>query len=241
MLVKTKAIVLHSIKLGESKTIVDMLTERQGRVSFVCRIASSGKAKIKKQFFQPLTLLELEYDSRPGRTLRHIGDIRILTPFRTLPFDAFKLSIALFLAEFLYYSTREEQENEPLFAYVENSILWLDGAERAYANFHLVFMMRLSRFIGFFPNLDDYRPGDYFDLREGFFSVHPPLHTDFLQPAESATLRQFKRMNYETMRFFRLSRDERNRCAEVVMTYYRLHIPGFPELKSFQVVKELFV
>ena len=144
MLVKTKAIVLHSIKLGESKTIVDMLTERQGRVSFVCRIASSGKAKIKKQFFQPLTLLEREYDSRPGRTLRHIGDIRILTPFRTLPFDAFKLSIALFLAEFLYYSTREEQENEPLFAYVENSILWLDGAERAYANFHLVFMMRLS-------------------------------------------------------------------------------------------------
>lgn len=57
--------------------------------------------------------------------------------------------MALFLSEFLYRAVREEAENRPLFAYLQHSIIWLDECGGGFANFHLVFLMRLSRFWGF--------------------------------------------------------------------------------------------
>ena len=95
MLVKTKAIVLHSFKFGESKMIVDMLTEAEGRLSFVVNMPRSSKSKMKKQFFQPLTLLEVECDVRPNVQLQKLREVRISDPFAGIPFDARKLSIAL--------------------------------------------------------------------------------------------------------------------------------------------------
>lgn len=240
MLVKTKAIVLHSVKFGESQMITDFLTEQYGRLSFISHLPKTAKAKVKKQLFQPLTILELEFDYRQAARLQHLRDACIAHPFVSIPFDPYKLSISLFQAEFLYYSTRDEQENIPLFQYVEQSVLWLDGSPRSFANFHLVFMMRLSRFIGFFPNLDDYREGDYFDLRSGCFSSSQPLHSDSLYPEEAAKIGLLMRLNYETMRLVAMSHDERNRCTDVIIRYYRLHVPNFPELKSLPVVRELF-
>lgn len=48
------------------------------------------------------------------------------------------------------------------------------------------------------------------------------------------------RMNYPTMHLFRLSRRERQRILHVLNEYYRLHVPGFPELKSLEILQELF-
>ena len=231
MLTKTQAIVLHSLKYGETRLIVDMFTRSQGRQSFIVSIPKSVKGKIKKQLFQPLTLLEIEYDLRPKLQLQKLSDVRLASPFSSIPFDPNKLSISLFIAEFLYYALRSEQRNEPLFDYIVNSIQWLDAQTNRFANFHLVFLMRLSRFLGFYPNLDHYQAGDYFDLRESVFLPVPPVHRD---------LQLMMRMDFPTMHLFRMSHQERNRLLEVSLIYYRLHLPDFPELKSVSVLQELY-
>ncbi|MBF1455687.1 MAG: DNA repair protein RecO C-terminal domain-containing protein, partial [Prevotella nanceiensis] len=158
----------------------------------------------------------------------------------SIPFDPVKSAILLFLSEFLYYVTRGEQQNAHLYNYVCASMEWLDEAERDYANFHLVFMMRLSRFIGFFPNLDAYQTGACFDLRNATFTASAPLHSDYLLPTDAAGINQLIRMDYENMHLFRLSRHDRNRISDIVLHYYRIHVPDMPELKSFQVMRELF-
>lgn len=237
----TRAIVLRTIKYGDAQVIADLFTERSGRLSFICRIPKKAKAKVRKQFFQPLTCLELTFDYRPNVRLQRLRDVRIAHPFGSIPFDPYKLSVSLFMAEFLYHATRNEQQNVPLFQYVEDSILWLDGCMRPVANFHLVFMMRLSRFLGFYPNLSDDVPGCFFDLRNGSFSLECPSHPDVLPPVEAARISTLMRMNFETMHLFAMSRADRNRFAETVLAYYRLHVPNFPELKSFEVLKTLFV
>lgn len=241
MLVKTRAIVLHSIKFKDSQQIVDMLTEEQGRISFICHVSSSKKGKYKKQFFQPLTLLVVEYDYRSNSKLQHLQDIAIEFPYCSVPFDAFKLAISMFMAEFLLYATRDEQQNIPLFSYIHNSMRWLDGAVSSFSNFHLVFMMKLSLFLGFYPNLEDYHPGDIFDLRNACFSSLVPIHKDYVSSKESSLIALLMRLSYKTMHLYTMSREERNHCTEVILLYYRLHIPGFPELKSIDVLKSLFV
>ena len=240
MLTKTHAIVLHTIKYGETRIIVDMFTRTHGRLSFIVNIPKSIKAKTKKQFFQPLNILEIEVDVRQKVQLQKLSDVRLAMPFSSIPFNPHKLSISLFIAEFLYYALRSEQQNALLYDYVESSILWLDSQEERYANFHLVFLMRLSRFLGFYPNLEHYQTGDYFDLRESMFLPTPPLHRDFLYPQEAEKVQLMMRMDYPTMHLFKMTHQERNRLLEVTITYYRLHLTDFPELKSIAVLQELY-
>lgn len=240
MEMKTSAIVLHALKYGESQLIVDLFTRDVGRVSFFCHLPKSSKGKIKKQLFQPLTLLEVVFDYRPQASMQRFRDLRLAKPFGSVPFDPVKLSISLFLAEFLNYATRNEQQNELLYDYVEDSLLWLDNVSEQYANFHLVFMMRLSRFIGFFPNLAESDAHQWFDLRNSVFTAMRPPHPDYLEPAEASRIALLMRMNYKNMHLFRMSQAERNRCVEIILNYYRLHIPGFPEMKSLPVLQTLF-
>ena len=240
MLTKTQAIVLHSLKYGESRLIVDMFTRTFGRQSFIVSIPKTSKGKIKKQFFQPLTLLEIETDIRLKLQLQKLNDVRLLTPFASIPFEPDKLAISLFVAEFLYYALRSEQRNELLYDYLEYSIMWLDGQQANFANFHIVFLLRLTRFLGFYPNLDDYEDGDYFDLRESEFMRNPPVHRDFLHPEEAQKVQLMMRMDFPTMHLFRMSHNDRNRLLEISIKYYRLHLPDFPEMKSIEVLQALY-
>lgn len=240
MEIKTRAIVLRTVKYGDSQMIVDMLTAERGRESFICRLAKSNKGKLKKQLFQPLTILDIVYDEKPNTELLHFRDIRIARPYVSIPFDPYKLSICLFLAEFLTYASRGENDNKPLEEFVEKSLMWLDDAADNFANFHLVFMMRVTLFIGFYPNLEEYRKGSWFDLRDGTFTPVCPAHPDYLKPVDAARIMTLMRMTFDNMRLFRMSHEERNLCTEVIIKYYRLHVPNFPELKSLDVLKTLF-
>lgn len=240
MEVKTKAIVLRAVRYGDSRMIVDTLTASVGRVSFACGLSKTNRGKIKKQLFQPLTLLDIVFDYRPNVELQRIKDVRMARPFISIPFDAHKLSIGLFLAEFLVYASKGEQDGNRLEEFTEKSLLWLDNAVEGFANFHLVFMIHVSLFVGFYPNLDGYSDGAWFDLRDGSFTMTCPSHPDYLNPDDSRRILLLTRMNFDNMRLFRMSRDDRNRCLDVIMAYYRLHVPNFSVLRSLDVLRELF-
>lgn len=240
MLTKTEAIVLRAFKYGESRMIVDMYTRDHGRLSFGVPLPKSSKGRLKKQLFQPLTLLSIEVDVRQNLQLQKLANATVHTPLPSLQTDPVKLSVTLFLDEFLYHALKGEQQNVPLFDYVASSLLWLDGAEGTIANFHLVFVMRLARFLGFHPNLDDYSPGDFFDLRASSFCRQQPLHRDVLQPQEAEKVQLMMRMDYATMHLFQMSRHDRQRLLEIALNYYRIHLPAFPELKSLSVLQEMW-
>jgi DNA repair protein RecO (recombination protein O) len=220
--------------------IVDMFTRMNGRLSFIVPLPKSSKGRMKKQYFQPLTLLTIETDVRPRLQLQKLSQVAITKPLSSLQTHPSKLSIVLFLSEFLYHALKGEQQNEPLFDYVVNSLLWLDGAESGVANFHLVFLMRMARFLGFYPNLEDYEPGCYFDLRASAFCLEPPVHRDVLLPPEAEKVQLMMRMDYQTMFLFQLSRHDRGRLLEIALAYYRIHLPAFPELQSLGVLQEMW-
>lgn len=240
MFQKSTGIVLHTIKYNDTSIIVDIYTRQHGRTSFLAAIPRSKKAAVKTVLFQPLSVIEFETDYRPNANLNRIKEVKSAFPFHSIPYHPYKSAIALFIAEFLYRALREEAENAPLFAYLLYSIEWLDACSKDFANFHLVFLMRLSRFLGLYPNIEDYHKGDYFDLLNAGFTSGRPLHNSFIGPEEAYHLLQLMRMNYETMHLFAMNRIERNRCLSIINDYYRLHLPDFPVLKSIAILQELF-
>lgn len=241
MLQTTAGIVLRTMKYKDSAMLVDVYTEGMGRATFIVKTPRNRKSGFRSSLFQPLSLVELDFEIRPRTAIYKVSEAKLLHPFVSIPFDPCKSAIALFLSEFLYRAIQEEMENPSLYAYLWHSICWLDTCQQGYANFHLVFLMRLSRFLGLYPNLEDYTPGACFDLLNACFTPLPPQqHRYYIEADESARLVTLMRMNYDTMHLFAMNRQERARCLSVLNDYYRLHLPNFPVLKSLEILKELF-
>lgn len=240
MLIKTRALVLRTVRYGEQNLVVDMLTRSAGRQTFFVRTTKTGRGMMKKQLLQPMSLLDIEFDLKQNASMRHLSNLQLSRPWTTLQNDAVKVPVTLFIAEFLTYATGGEVVNEPLFDYLEQGLAWLDMATDNYANFHLVLLMRLSLFLGFSPDTESYADHALFDLRNGVFSLRMPSHPDYLDERESEAMHQLLRLNFETMHLFRMNRQQRNRCLDVILYFYRIHIPSFPEMKALPILRELF-
>ena len=252
-----RGIVLRTVKYGDNALIVDLFTESRGRQSFMTSTVRAKRSVRSVSFWQPLSMVEFSAEMKPNAgKLPRPTDVRTYYNYTDLPFSPVKSTLALFLAEFLSAALREEKENPTLYKYVESSFQWLDMVESsaAIANFHLAFLMHLSRFIGIYPNLDvndNLNPNLncqlstvncqlYFDLLAGSYCDRQPCHAHFLQHQEAQALPVLFRMDYPTMHLFRFSRQQRQRILHVLNEYYRLHVPNFPELKSLEVLQELY-
>lgn len=237
---KSRALVLRTVKYNDEAFIAHLFTEQEGRVAMLVRINRSKRAAVRHTLFQPLAVLEVEWENRPNASLQRPKQAVTALPLLSLPYDPHKSAMTLFLAEFLFYALQGETDKEALFDYVARSVEWLDTCPKGYANFHLVFLLRLTHFLGFMPQIVKAREGHYFDLRSSCFVPVQPIHPDFLPPREAALLPKLLRMRYDNMHVFRFSGTERSQLLEHLNHYYRLHLPGFPELKSLAVLKMLF-
>lgn len=239
MFTTSRAIVLHSLRYNDESLIVHLFTEREGFVPMLVRVSRSPKTAVRHSLFQPLALLEVSWNHRPNANLQRPKAARAEVVFSDLIYNGYKLSIAFFLAEFLGAALRLEPPSGVLFSYLERSILWLDICEAHYANFHLVFLLRLTQYLGFLPEVEAYRPGTFFDMTQCCFTPTQPT-TEHLPPDEAQWLPMLLRINYENMRHFRFTGEQRNRFLNILNDYYRLHLTAFPQLKSLDVLRALY-
>lgn len=240
MLLKSRAIVLHTLRYNDTNIICHLLTEQAGCAAFIVGISSSRKARVRHTLFQPLQRMEIEWNAREREGLERIRNVSAL-PFASIPCEPRKAAVALFLAEFMWQALKKEPPSPGIFHYVWQSLQWYDLCTAGYANFHLVFLLRFSRLLGIFPNTDNYADGTWFDLLSGDFVASRPTHGHVLSPDDTALLPKLLRMQYQSMHVFRFNGSQRSRLLQFVCDYYRLHVAEFPELKSLPVLREVFL
>lgn len=240
MLLSSQAIVLHTLRYSDGKLIADLLTEEAGRQSFVLhRPSVRQRGGLNVNLFQPLALMEIEWNQRDQKPLQQLRSAHA-TNLASIPYDMRKTAVALFLAEVLIGALRGEPLTKDLFAFLRNSILWLDEADAGIENFHLTFLRRLIPFLGFEPNAENYADGSFFDLLNGMYTPRQPLHEHYLLPQEAKWLPSLLRMNFSNAHLFAFSSAERSRLLDIMIAYYRLHLPQFSEPKSLQVLHDIF-
>lgn len=229
-----RGILLRAVRCGDRRVVVDLLT-RGGRVSAVAAVGRH----VSPAVVQPLSVLDVELGRARGGRLPVVREAVAAPAWRTIPYDGAKCAIAFFLAEFLSYVVCEGAADESVYDYVESSLQWLDDAQDGVANFHLMFIIRLAPLVGLALDGSDYTPGALFDLREGQFARTVPVHPDWLSPADAERMMTLLRMTPQTLQLFRMSRQERNRVIDVALLFYRLHLAGFPPLKTLDVLRQL--
>lgn len=239
MVEKLDGIVLRTLKYSDNLLIADIYTRSRGRLSFLLPVSHSKRARVRSVLFQPLANITFTSSVKKGR-LSHISSAQPSSMYSSIPYNAVKSSIALFLAELLTYSLRDEDGDEATYNFLLTSLALFDNLESGYADFHLVFMSQLLRCLGLFPNLEEKAPDSYLDLQQGCTVKEHPLHPHFLLPQDAAPFIAFLETGYSSMHRLSFNRELRGYILATLLDYYRLHIPDFPQLKSVDVLKELF-
>jgi DNA repair protein RecO (recombination protein O) len=236
----TRGIIIHSTQYNDNYSIVHVYTALYGRVSYLVARQRKRKTNVSNAHFMPLTLVEMEVEHQKTREIQRIKEIRIHYPLVSIPAHPVKNAVALFLSEILYRIIQTTESDPKLFEYLCNSIRYLEILDQGIANFHLVFLIHLARYLGIYPNAESYAPDVYFDLLNGIFTPQTPTHPHYLKKDESIIFFRLLRMNYENMALYTFSRKERTRIIQQILEYFRLHSIIFPEIKSLNVLHSLF-
>ena len=238
MQVSTRALVFSSVKYAEADLIVSCFTEKFGLKSYLLRgILKSKKGKLRASMFQPLSLLQMEAFHKDKGTLERINEAKVIKPYKTLHTHVIKSSLLLFLSEILKNSIKEEESNPSLFSFIENSLKWLDENEEI-ANFHLLFLFKLTYFLGFYPDFS-VKNGLYFNLTEGCFQEEE--HGQFCEKGLTVDmLKKIEEMEFKDLNKLAINKEIRSKTLELLLNYYKLHIQGYKTPKSLPILTQIF-
>ena len=236
---QSRAIVLNKINYSETSLIIKIYTEEQGLLSFIVKGVRGKKGKLRMAQFQALNLLDINYKLSGKSTLYYISDLKIREPFSTLLFDPIKRAVALFIAELIQNCIKEEEQNTELFLFLHQSIHWLDLTKDSCTHFHLAFMMKLTKYLGFAP-LKNSSNASSFDLQTSEFLKHIPVHNYSIQGEELAGWNKLLSCSYENLKELQFSNQLKRCLVQALMDYYKLHLIHFKELKSQHILQLIF-
>lgn len=238
MIVSTRAIVINYTRYSDSSIIAHLFTESLGRVS-VMVYGMKNKKQNKLVAFQSLFLLDIELDYKPNRNIQVLKEHRISPPLMHLTGHVIKSSIALFLAEILNKSLKEEAADTNIFSFLQTSVEVLDQMDEGIGIFHLSFLTKLSRYLGFSPD-ENNSNSNYFDIKTMLGTQIKPSHKFYLNEDGFKHLILMYNTGYDELSNIKLSIKDRNELLEAIIQIYEVHSINFNTLKSFEIFKQVF-
>ena len=236
-ILETKAIVLSSLKYGETSLIIRCFTQEFGLKSFIATGVFSKKKRNTSLYF-PLSDIDLSFQPKSNeQQLVFLKSAQTSYYYESLHFHPIKSAIVFFLAEILNLVLKEESSNQEVYFYIEHSLKEFDQKKEDFADFHLIFLLQLSHFLGFYPNLE--QDGNLFDLENGFFS-NSNSSINMLKAGETVLFKKLLELNFTEDSKNTFNQPQRSLLLEILVKYYQIHTTNFKKPKSLQVLHELF-
>lgn len=233
MLVKTKGIVLNSIKFQETSLIVKIYTQDYGLISFIVKGVRSAKAKGKAALFQSGLILDLVVYMKPAKKLQQLRDFSLHYTYKSVFEDVRKSSILIFVIECLHNALLDETEDKALFKYIERALMTFDQQEFD-PNFHLHFLLDFLKYYGIAPNANQLDQQVYFDLKNGNF-IQATTNYQNQQDAKSAQLFY----KFLVLGINPSNSHDRKAILNIVLQYIQYHLEHFKPLKSLTVLETI--
>lgn len=220
MIHKTRGIVFRFTRYGETSIIVTIFTEEFGLQSYIVNGVRSKSAKNKIALYQPLTLLNLVVYHREHANLERIKEIQCFHPYQSLTVDIKKSTIAMFITELLNKTVKEESGAVNMFEFLVDSLLRIDALRTGVENAHFIFMIQLSRYLGFGPQF-----------------VNEILGGRVTDESTELVLKQMLSAQFENE--IVATNEQRRNILDLLLKFYAEHMETFGELKSVQVLRDV--
>jgi DNA repair protein RecO (recombination protein O) len=212
----TDIIVLHTTKYGENAAVLHTLSREYGRRSFL--VKGVGK-KSMTTLFLPLSILEADIIESTRSNLFSARNLTARYPLLGIRNSHYKNPMTMFMSEVLFRVVREGCNEDGLYEWCEKSILLLDAMESDFSNFHLRFLLELAVALGFRPDASDLMP---------FVGEHYPV------------IERLMTSSFGESMLIPLSGVVRNELAERILRYIEFHSETSVNVRSLNVLRELF-
>jgi len=239
MLQKTRAIVLKTVKYSDNSVIATIYSKDLGKIPIIIKSLHSKKSNTKINYLQPFFIIDIELYYKQNRNIQKAKEIKPAYNFKTLPFDIIKSSLAIFLSEIIYKAIKEEEENEHLFYFIEKTIQFIDVNYMNISNLHLFFLLRLTKYLGFFPK-------NNFNDKTIFFDIDKAIFVDYKNNLNQLNIQESKffsillNSNFNNYTQIKINKDERNKTLQNILLFYNRQIPEFGKIKSLEIMQTIF-
>ena len=230
---KSRAITLTYIKQGESSIISKIFTEKHGLQSFIIKGVGSKRAKKKLGLFQPLQLVDINATLIPKKGLQYLAEITIIETISTDKINMNKNFLAIFIAEISSKVLQENEQNSGLFKFVWEIKQKLYNANTIDENFALLFMLNLSKYLGFFPSTENIN-APFFNLETGEFSGKSFNMNIYLTEEKTTMLKHLllgKKIN--------IPQELKSELLKDIIQYFRLHHYNLSNITSHLIIESL--
>lgn len=219
MLHKTKGVVFRFTKYGETSIIVNIFTELFGLQSYIVNGVRSSSKRSKIALFQPLTLLDLVVYYKENANILRIKEVKCYHPYQSVTSEIRKSAIAMFIIEVLNKSVKEQSHAGEIHDFVANSLMTLDKLQKP-ENFHLLFLLGLSKHLGFGPNLTEEVLGGH-----------------WMDVGDQEVLKRLMKSEYDST--IMINYAQRQTLLLSLLRFYANHVDNFGEMKSLAVLREI--
>lgn len=240
MLYSSPAIVIRTVKYGETSIIAKLYTRQLGMQSFMIRGVrkNSKSASFKPAQLLNLNLLEIVAFHKQNTEIQNIKEIRCQPALHELHNDFIKTAVGLFMAEVINKCVITEEPDAPLFDFLHQSILELDASQHSVALFPCWILTHLTRYLGFEPK-GEVRQTESFDMENGLFTSEENYLTEKIPYPVSLLLYQLLHTPCTQLYTIDSTATERQTLLSQLMAYYRMHHLNIGEIKSHKVLAEV--
>jgi DNA repair protein RecO (recombination protein O) len=226
MIHKTKGIFLRQVPYSETSVIAGIYTREFGLKSFILKGAKSKKAAVRSNLFHPCALLDLVIQLNEKSSLNFIKELRLLNTESLMNVDLPKLSIKFFLSEVFSKSIREEEANPQLFDFLELMLEDLESREKGVGIFPSLALVKLTKHLGF-------------DIYSRLVSAGLEEETGPLSTETKDIILKLATSEGQEDQLEQYPREVKKELLNVLLKYYRAHIPTFGESKTLKVLEEI--
>ncbi|MBL0315310.1 MAG: DNA repair protein RecO [Flavobacteriales bacterium] len=233
-----QGIILHSIRYSDSRFIVRIFCKTHGLKPFMVSAGSKNGSGVL-QILQPMNVVEFESSIRENQQIQTMRNIRIAHPLHQIYVDPVKSAMVMFLNEVLYKTMADDYVNDRFFQFLKNAVLLLDDSIDP-RNFHLWCLLEICRHYGFYPQTDPDGATEYFDLSQSIFCRHTPTHPFFIEKEDALHLYRILELEWPQMQDMQLHGTLRKNLLNALVRYVQLHLENQREIKSLEILHEVF-
>jgi len=230
---KSRAIALSYLKQGESSIIAKIFTEEKGLQSFIVKGVRAKKAKKKLSLFQPLQLLSINATHLPKNSLQYISEIALEHTQISDGIDMKKNFLSIFVAEVISKVLLENEKDKALFKFIWELQIDLNSLEKINPNFPLIFLIRLSEYLGFSPSKEEVN-GVYFNMVLGGFTNNNQQLNYYVEKDNSSYLRELLENKDINIPY-----QNRNQILLHLIQYYKLQHHELKNMTSHLIIESL--
>lgn len=238
-------IVLSSIRHSDRYNVTNVYTLEKGRLALLTPAGPGKGGRQTASRLQPLSVIEAQVNISATRELCIPSGINLLRVWRSIYYEPEKTTVVIFISEFLSRLLHDATQEPNVWRYIEDSIDYLDSSydRTAIANFHITFLLGMMRLMGIQPDLSDYAEGMEFDMQAGITVLPYRISRGRtrINAEKTSFLPKLQRMNFANSRHFHFNGKERSELLDLILKYYGCHFPGCYNLKSLDILKEVYV